>query len=358
MTTKSGFDYPTFDEELVNRRAVYQGQFGDYSDDSVQARLAEIDAEMMGALHQHFENTLQQMFPLYAVGDWLSDWGTALVGPQKEASAASGQAQFTAAANADVIAAGSQLQIGSVLYQTTADASVSNDVVTVSLIAQATGTSGNAAGGTSISLISPVNGVQSTGAVVDPGLTGGNAAETPEEYRARYLVRLQSPPAGGSDTDYISWALAVAGVTRAWVQRGAAGSGQVLVLFMMDDTYSPGIPVGSGAPGYSGDLLTVYTAIAAQAPNPAVLTVAAPTPKPINVVIDGLDPSLIPAVKNELQDVFRRRCKPGLSVRKSWITEAVALVAGEDGYDDISQPSLSVVCAATEIGVPGTVNNV
>ena len=66
-------------------------------------------------------------------------------------------------------------------------------------------------------------------------LDGGTDEETDEELRARVLRRIRQPPMGGDAYDYVAWALAVPGVTRAWCSPLEMGIGTVTVRFMMDD---------------------------------------------------------------------------------------------------------------------------
>ena len=65
-------------------------------------------------------------------------------------------------------------------------------------------------------------------------MTGGTDTETDEQLRARILQRIQNPPMGGSAADYVAWALAVPGVTRAWAAP-EQGIGTITVRFLMDD---------------------------------------------------------------------------------------------------------------------------
>ena len=65
-------------------------------------------------------------------------------------------------------------------------------------------------------------------------LTGGTDTETDDQLRARILHRIQNPPMGGAQADYVTWALAVPGVTRAWAAP-EQGPGTITVRFLMDD---------------------------------------------------------------------------------------------------------------------------
>ena len=65
-------------------------------------------------------------------------------------------------------------------------------------------------------------------------MTGGVEAENDDDLRARILQRIQNPPMGGAQADYVTWALAVPGVTRAWAAP-EQGIGTITVRFLMDE---------------------------------------------------------------------------------------------------------------------------
>src|SRR4029077_19696830 len=65
-------------------------------------------------------------------------------------------------------------------------------------------------------------------------IDGGTDTETDEQLRSRILHRIRNPPMGGAIADYVTWALAVPGVTRAWAAP-EQGVGTITVRFLMDD---------------------------------------------------------------------------------------------------------------------------
>jgi uncharacterized phage protein gp47/JayE len=56
-----------------------------------------------------------------------------------------------------------------------------------------------------------------------------------------------APPHGGNQADFVTWALQVTGVTRAWCAPWIAGAGTVTVFFMMDaaEAVYGGFPQGT-----------------------------------------------------------------------------------------------------------------
>jgi uncharacterized phage protein gp47/JayE len=77
-------------------------------------------------------------------------------------------------------------------------------------------------------------------------LTGGTDQETDDELRLRVLTRIRQPPMGGDADDYVAWALAVPGVTRAWCSPLEMGIGTVTVRVMCDDLRATGDPMTNG----------------------------------------------------------------------------------------------------------------
>ncbi len=211
------------------------------------------------------------------------------------------------------------------------------------------------------------------GTVDGGGLTGGADEEpdgtpgTIEAFRGRIRARITAPPHGGNKTDYLGWAKAIPGVTRVWVEENGLGAGTVVVRFMMDDTYANGIPSGTGAPNYSGDVKSVYDHIESHAdeltgdltgrPATAEVFVDAPAPVPLDVTITGLTPDtpeIRTAIENELREMILFRSSPGGVIRTSWIWEAVSDAAGEDSHV-ITSPVADVTYLPGEIAVMGTV---
>jgi uncharacterized phage protein gp47/JayE len=181
-------------------------------------------------------------------------------------------------------------------------------------------------------------------------MTGGSDAEIDDSLRSRLLTRIQQPPQGGDSNDYLSWALSVPGVTRAWVNSLELGAGTVTVRFMMDGTYVDGIPL-------SGDITTVANYIEPLRPVTAAVTVVAPVAVPLNFTITALTPSNVTikaAVVQELTDLIAREAIPGGTIYLSHLREAVSLAAGEIDHV-LTSPAANVVNTSGNISTMGTV---
>ncbi|MGE0109370.1 MAG: baseplate J/gp47 family protein [Bdellovibrionales bacterium] len=78
-------------------------------------------------------------------------------------------------------------------------------------------------------------------------ITGGADTETDDALFSRMLLAYQETAHGGAKNDYKRWALAVAGVTRAWDNPNGFGIGTVVVYVMFDDANADydGFPQGT-----------------------------------------------------------------------------------------------------------------
>lgn len=251
--------------------------------------------------------------------------------------------------NGAVVPAGRALQrADGAVFFSTADATVAGGLATVGVIADEPGSAGNANAGVAMTLAEPVEGVESAGVVASGGLVGGADAETDAALRARLLGRIQSPPNGGSASDYVAWALQVPGVTRAWVYPLELGVGTVVVRFVRDNDVSF-IPDG-------GEVAAVQSHIDVLRPVCAQVTVAAPTAVPLALTIE-LTPDTTAvrnAVQAELADLLKREAAPGATILLSHIREVISLAAGETNHV-LTVPSADVTHTSAQIATLGTI---
>ncbi|BDY49507.1 hypothetical protein MUTS4_26930 [Escherichia coli] len=97
------------------------------------------------------------------------------------------------------------------------------------------GVAGNLAAGAVLTLLSPLPGTGSTGAVTESGITGGADIESIAELLDRLLYVRRNPPVGGALHDYVIWAREVPGVSRAWAWDAWHGPGTVGLAWLYDD---------------------------------------------------------------------------------------------------------------------------
>lgn len=237
-------------------------------------------------------------------------------------------------------------------YRVTTGQTISGGTATLPITATLAGSAANVPSGTSLTFESPIAGVNSA-VTVAADIENGIDQEDVEEVRDRLLLRKQEPPTGGSDQDYKAWALAVPGVTRAWVYRNELGLGTVVVRFVLDgeaDIFPD-----------AGAVAAVQAKINEERPVTDEPTAMAPTelavPFTIAVVPNTADVKA--AVEAELTDMFRRLAQPGSSggggtIKISQIRTAIGIAEGVTDYT-LTLPSADVVPAVGELPTKGTV---
>ena len=272
----------------------------------------------------------KQAVPWTATDEWLAGWGAMKGVLQEDATLASGFCTFTGAVGKDIPAGTLITRLDNFAYATTIDAPIaSNGTATVAVTAQTTGSAGNADPGTLVYLSNSIEGVNAQGAVAAAGITSGADQETADAYRTRVLTAYAQPPQGGDRSDYIGWATAVSGVTRAWIAPNAAGAGSVTLYTMWDEANAAttgGFPSGTNgcaaaddrAAAASGDQLTVANAVAAEQPVTALVYSCAPVAAPVAFTITGLGNANTPAnqaaIRTALADLFLRSGQVGGTV--------------------------------------------
>lgn len=350
------FERPTFPALLERIRADIETRLPGadsrlpFSDLDV---LAFVLANAAHDLHAHLDDIARQIHPDTADSANLerhaSWWGIT----RKPATPAKGNVKVVGNAGA-VVPAGALLQFGGREYTVDAEVILAGANAQVAVTARIAGSAGNCAAGSTLAFVSPVAGVQSQ-AKAEAGLTDGAEPEDDRLLLARLLRRMQAPPHGGAKADYVSWALEVPGVTRAWAGQlldaeGNTVPGSVWLTFVCDGQAGSIIPDAA-------KVAEVQAHIDARRPVTADVTVAAPTPKPINFTITGLDPvsqAVKDAIAAELADVLEREAVPGATILLSHLREAISLAAGENDHQ-LTAPAANIAHARHEIAVMGTI---
>lgn len=256
---------------------------------------------------------------------------------------------------------GTNIPLGTILrldavtsYRVTTGQTIASGTATLPVIAVLAGATANIPAGTLLTFETPIAGVNSTATVATGGITGGNDQEGIEEVRDRLLLRLREPPEGGADQDYEAWALAVAGVTRAWVYPSENGLGTVVVRFVRDNDS------GSIFPD-AGEVTAVQTALDVERPITAAVTAAAPTQLSvaftIHIVPDSTDTRA--AVTAELVDLMTRIAEPGDGIARGTIllSQIRTAIGTAEGITDYSMtvPSADVVPTLGQLATVGTI---
>lgn len=321
------------------------------ADDVLRRADAEVYARVMSGvahgLYGFIEWLSRQIIYDTAEAEYLERWATIWGINRLPAAAAAGSVTFTIAAGA-VVPAGTLLQaLDGVQFETISDSVASGLTATALVESVDSAAAGNRAAGETLSLVSPIVGVQSS--AVAGELAGGADIETDDALRARLLARIQQPPQGGADYDYVAWAKEVPGVTRAWCYPEELGAGTVTVRFMRDDD-ATAIPS-------SGEVAAVQAHIDSVRPVTARPTVVAPVAAPVNFTIAGLSPATAAvkaAVEAELADLLLREAVPGGTILLSHIRAAISAATDENDYS-LTTPSANVTNTTGQISTMGVV---
>lgn len=342
------FTRPSLSDLISRTRSDVLSRLG--LDDSLRRSDAEVYARVCAgaahALYGYIDWLSRQIIYDSAEAEYLERWASIWGVTRKSAAAATGTVSVVASVGA-VIPAGTAFQsLDAVQYETDADVVIAASPTTIAITAVAVGAGGNRTAGQTLSLVSPVAGVQSSATASE--LSGGADAETDDALRGRLITRIQKPPQGGSADDYVTWALEVAGVTRAWCYPLERGLGTVVVRFMRDDDSDP-------IPGATA-VAAVQSYIDALRPATATLTVLAPVAAPLAFTL-SVTPSTAKvkaAVEAELADLILREAVPGGTLPISHIRAAISAAAGESDYL-LASPVTDVVAGTGKIITMGAV---
>ncbi|MBR9781956.1 MAG: baseplate J/gp47 family protein [Rhodospirillales bacterium] len=362
MNKLTGFTVPTFEALRGQSGSHYEARLGQgvTLGQGPVAVMPYIDGMLANGAYGYLDHIASQTMVLWATGENLDGHGFTFDVKRIQASRATGNVIFSGVAGAGIDAnqvlrdsAGVEFKVIDGVVLDEAGQAVAN------VKASVPGANGNLLEGASLTLVNPVDGVDPVATVAAGGFAGGADKEKDgrpgviEHYRERILKEISMPPHGGAGGDYEKWAKEVPGVTRVWVARREMGMGTVTVRFMMDVLRASdgGIPTAA-------DVALVQSHIDARRPTTADVYVVAPIPKSLAITIMGLDPDT-PAVRSsitaELLDMIFRRGQPGVTLSRSWITEAIAISAGE-GRHKVTAPADDVVHAIGEIPVLGVVS--
>ncbi len=328
----------------------------------------DIQAALAHMLYGYLDWIALQATPFTATDEYLEAWGALKGVPRKGISQASGTVTFTGTDKVPILAGTGLLRSDGMPYTVTASQEVANGVVTVAAIANAdpaglTGANGDCAAGTQFTLASAIPHIDSTGTAAT-AFTGGADIESNDDYRNRVLEVYQNPPQGGAASDYIEWALAVSGVTRAWCAGSGYGAGTVIVYVMLDEANAQydGFPQGTDGCATdetrdtpaTGDQLTVANAIYPLRPVTALVYVVAPVPYAVDMSISGVPLAYQADALAAIAGVMKSEGQPGGEVILAHLWSAIAAVSGINDFLILS-PTRDVALPAGALPVPGAI---
>lgn len=276
--------------------------------------LARVFAGAIHIVYGYIEYLADQLFATTAELDYLNRIGLMFGVTRKAAVFAEGTIAFDGD-DTTLIPEGTRvIRQDGIEYETTADGTITGGVVVVAGIAVEAGTGGNSTAGDTVELIEPIVGVDALN--IQTHFQGGDDEETDDEYRARILLRLQTPPAGGTAADFERWAREVSGVDNAWTFAAFPGPGQVTVVF-----------TGSASVSTVEDYLTERMPVTTD------LTVQEATELNVDFTI-SLSPNsaaVQAAVTANLTQLFDEVAEPGEDILISQVRNAIS-TSGVDDY--------------------------
>jgi uncharacterized phage protein gp47/JayE len=277
-----------------------------------------------------------QLLPDTAETEWLDRHGQIwLVNAdgttgRKLATLATGTATFQGLVDGAVIPANTLLDSGltlplnatshnaSISFETLEDITTSaSTLVTGNIRALDPGSFGNLPDGSGLALAVP----NVASLATTYGLTGGTDIETDDQLRARVLQRIRNPPMGGAVADYVAWALAVPGVTRAWAAP-EQGIGTITVRFLMDNLRAS----DDGWPT-PADVQTVADYIDKKRPVTVKdCYIVAPIKEFLDITIANLVPNTAEAqaqIEQSIRDMLFAMAAPGQTIYAAWVSYAI-----------------------------------
>jgi uncharacterized phage protein gp47/JayE len=322
-----------------------------------------------GQAYQHYgyqDWIAKQAVPWTASDEWLYGWGALKRVFPIDATPAGGTVTFTGTPGKDIPAGTAINRSDGLAFASTGDAIVpGGGTVSVTIQAKAPGSNGNSDTGTVFYIATPIAGVGSQGAASGP-ITGGSDQETQDAFRTRMLQIWASPPQGGDVTDYIEWARAVPGVTRAWSAPNGMGAGTVIVYFMMDvsEAVHGGFPQGTNGvatdetrdTAATGDQLAVANAIYPLRPATALVYACAPAAQAVNYSIANLSPNTAPihaAITAAITAMHAAKASPGGTLYPSDWEAAIQSAPGVQHFT-VGAPLAPITAPAGTLLTPGT----
>lgn len=308
-----------------------------------------------GLAHLHFgylDYIAKQGVPWTATGENLAAWGAMKGIYQKNSVATRLAVEFSGTPGRSISSGVKATRRDGEGYSVMESVTVGGDGKALVIVEAVTpGTAGNCAAGEGLTLATTIEGVQSTGVVVNT-ITTGVDVEDSEAFGERIMDAYQEAPQGGDRDDYKRWALGVPGVTRAWCSPNGFGVGTVVLRFMMDSAQAAhdGFPQGSdgvsqfdqGPDGLprdlvaTGDQLTLADAIIDREPVTALVFACAPKQNRLVLTISGLSNASTAtrnSIASSITDMLFRNADPRAgTINRNDIEGAINSVAGTSGW--------------------------
>jgi uncharacterized phage protein gp47/JayE len=343
--------------------------YGQLLSKSVLRVIAMAQAGLAFLHYGYLDWIAKQSVPFTADGEYLEAWA-GLKNVIRESPTSAKGSITVVGTNLSVLPGGTILQtINGTQYSVDNGITISGTTGTGTITAVVAASAGNSDSGIPLTCVTTISGI--TSIMTTSALIGGSDIELTSSLRNRMLTVYQNPPQGGSTADYIEWALATPGVTRAWCNPLGVGIGTVVVYVMFDITEAShsGFPVGTNGGAYSesritpatGDQAIVANYIFPLRPVTAIVYVAAPIAYPINITIANLTPGgslQITGIPTAISNRFVQIGNPlGMTLHQSDISGPVEGVIGVTEFD-ITVPASPITIPIGSIPTLGTITYV
>lgn len=233
----------------------------------------------------------------------------------------------------------------------------SYDGVSIEIESDDTGASTNISSGGTLSLSTPIAGIDNTVYTQFAGVSGGTDEESDEDFRERVIFKWQNPATPFSATAIENLAKTVSGVTRVWVEEATPSEGQVTIYFVRDDDASI-IPDSGEVTTVKNTILTIKPAHTSDAD----VIVSAPSAVNIPITFSALSPNteeMQSAITASLQEFFTSENNVGEDVELNQITNTIFNTIDDTGVNPTSftltAPAGDTTINAGEIGTLGTI---
>lgn len=304
-------------------------------------------AAVVEGVYAHQAWVYRQAFPDLADEDLMEKMANQRRIFRKPAVGATGMVRFSGLPGS-AVAIGQQVNNAQgIAFQVTAAGSVgAGGTVDLPAAAMVVGAAGNQSNNTNATVIGAPAGIGGTALILS--MTGGADVEDADSLLARLLLWLGEEAQGGNLDDYKRWALAIPGVSRAYVFDCRRGAGTVDVVPLP----VVGLPDAVLLAAVQADLnvkrpvgMRNTSPVLARAPDPIVTNVIGA------LVLAGgytLDPSethkvyLLPALTSAIDAVFRQLA-PGQALVRNELITAIMNVPGVTDVT-LSSPLVNVTC--------------
>lgn len=227
------------------------------------------------------------------------------------------------------------------------------------------GENGNSAGGSQLSLISPIVNVDNTCYLSYDGTSLGLDIETDEELRARLLERTSNFTAPFTASGLPVFIREnIAGVTRIWVQTATPSAGYVTIYFTRDND-SNIIPTAAQVNAVKNAIIDENNGIKPANTPDSYVVVAAPSAVPIAITFSSLSPNtkaMKTAITETLTDYFKSASvNVGGDILLNEINALIYSVIDEDGNSPtfaLSAPSSNTAISDSQLATLGTITYV